>query len=427
MTRRTQPPWLPVAAAALAALLYGLYYLGVFQAGFPPSGGATGDHHLLLAGGERLLRGQYPGNQVYPLPALLAAQVVGRLGQPAGFLLWSATSLAALVALIAWGAATPPRWRSAPLAVLALLAAHYGLHWDLRAHNVNLIALLLVWLALLAGPGRPWRAGFLLAASGALKLYALVLLPWLLWRGFRRWGLATLAWLLVFFVVWPLLALGPAEAWRLTLDWLRQALALGDAAAEAAFVATLATLRGLVAELFGRPLTDPSIMAPLWLLRGLLAAACGWALWRLARAGLPAGLRLIGEAAVLGLLPLAFSPVAQPHHAATFLLATLWLAGGLAGGLAQGLAGAPPAHAGARRAALFALLLLLAAAPYLSYLAPGTLHRALLLHGGSLLLMLAVGLAAPRRPASGEGSVAAPWPSVDNPRQEQGPPAPARP
>ena len=79
------------------------------------------------------------------------------------------------------------------------------------------------------------------------------------------------------------------------------------------------------------------------------------------------------------------------------------------------------------RAAGLALLLLLAVAPYLSYLAPGTLHRGLLLHGGCLLLTLAVGLAAPRRPVSGEDSVAASWRSVDNPAQEQRPRTSARP
>ena len=413
MSPRALPSWLPRLAALLVALLYGLYYLGAFQAGFPPAPAGTGDHILLLRGAGELLQGRYPGNQVYPLPALLAADAVGRLGQPAAFLLWSAASLAGLLALVGRGAG--PGWQRALLAVLALLAAHFGLHWDFRAHNVNVIALLLLWLALLAGPRRPLLAGLCLAASGALKLYALVLLPWLLWRGYTRWGLATLGWLTLFFVAWPLLALGPAEAWRLTLDWLRQAAALGDAAAEAAFVATLATLRGLVAELLGRPLTDPAIVAPLWLLRGLLAGATAWALWRLARAGLAERPRLVGEAAVLGLLPLAFSPVLQPHHAAAFLLATLWLAAAL-----------PTATRGTRAAGL-ALLLLLAVAPYLSYLAPGTLHRGLLLHGGSLLLTLAVGLAAPRRPVSGEGSVAASWRSVDNPAQEQRPRTSARP
>ncbi len=408
MTLAALPRWFWPAGAALFALLYGIYYLGVFHPPFPPTVKETGDYFLLQGGAHRLLHdGVYPGNQFYPLPALLLARSVGLLGEPAGYLLWSGLSLGSLVAMTVWGSlqgpARPtalPRLGNGLLAILAVLAAHFGLHWDFRAHNVNLIALLLFWLALLAGPQRPGWAGFWLAASGALKLYALVLLPWILWRRFDRWVLVTLGWLLLFFVLCPLLVLGPDAAWRLTLDWLRQTLAMSDPAVEAKFVATLATLRSLLAALTGRELVDPALTLPLWLCRGLLVAAVAWALWRLARRETAPGARLLGEGAVLGLLPLAFSPVAQPHHAAAFLLPTLWLAQRL------------PLARLAQWLPVAGLLLVLVVAPYLSYLGPGPLHRGLMLYLGSLLLTLAVGLMAGVKLAQDDGGVAASRPSV---------------
>ncbi len=399
----TLPRWFWPAGAGLFALIYAVLFGGLLQSPFPPPPKGTGDFFLLESGAQRLLHdGVYPHNQFYPLPAYLLARAARWLGQPLDYLVWTAVSLGSLMAMAVWSARQGrplpgwlPGFGNGLLVVLAILAAHFGLQWDFRAHNVNLIQLLLLWLALLAGPSRPWLGGFWLAAAGALKLYGLVLLPWLLWRGYRRWCAATAAWCLLFFAVLPLLALGPAEAWRLTGNWLAQTLAMSDPAVEATFVATLATLRSTLAAALDLPLTAPALSLPLWLCRAVLVAAAAWALWRLARHERHADCRLFGEGAVLAALPLAFSPVAQPHHAVVALLATLWLA------LRLPLA---------RRAQILGaggLLLLLVVAPYLSYLAPGTLHRGLMLHLGDLLLALAIGWLAGLNGGLGEGSVAA--------------------
>lgn len=398
------PRWLWPAGAGLFALIYAVLFGGLLQSPFPPPPKGTGDFFLLESGAQRLLQdGVYPHNQFYPLPAYLLARAAHWLGQPLDYLVWTAVGVGSLVALAVWSARQgwpQPGWLpgfgNGLLVVLAILAAHFGLQWDFRAHNVNLVQLLFFWLALLTGPSRPWLGGFWLALAGALKLYGLVLLPWLLWRGYRRWLVAALAWCLLFFALLPLLVLGPAEAWRLTGDWLAQTLAMSDPAVEARFVATLATLRSTLAAAQDLQLTDPALALPLWLGRAVLVAAAAWALWRLARRERHPTCRLLGEGAVLAALPLAFSPVAQPHHAAVALLATLWLALRL-----------PLAPRAQMLGAGGLLLLLLVVAPYLSYLAPGTLHRGLMLHGGDLLLALAIGWLAGLNGGLGEGSVAA--------------------
>lgn len=391
------PPRAALAALLAFALLYGLYYLRVFDPAFPPP--VPGDYALNLALARQTADAlAYPPHFFYPPPYLAAMLALGALPGAAGFLLWCALQLAAFLAMTAllWrltAAATAAAGgrralHLAALGVLGILAAHYGLHWDFRAYNVNLPVLALVGGALALGPRRALLAGLLLALAGALKVYALVLLPWLLWRRDWRWLAATLGWLALLFLLPPLLAFGSAGAWSLTLDWLARMAAAGDPETFAAFPGALASPRALLAAAWGRPIEDPALDLPAlaWALAGLVLGL--WCAWRLSHALAegPLGRLLVGSA--LALLPLVASPVAQPHHAAALLPLTLWLALGLA-----------ERRAGAGRTALGLLLLLLALLPYSGALWQGALFRAGVAQSTLALTWLAVGLVA--RPRAG--------------------------
>ncbi len=367
------------------ALLYGLYYLRLLDPSFPPE--SPGDYALNLKLSRQAAEAAaYPANFFYPPPYLALMLGLGALPAASGFLLWCLAQLLALLAVVAllWRLAAPPAggWTAALLGALGLLAAHYGLHWDLRAYNVNLPVLALTSGALVLGPRRAVLAGLLLALAGALKLYALILLPWLLLRGDGRWLAATLGWLALLFLLPPLLAFDAAAAWQLTGDWLARMASAGDPATLAAFPGALASPRSLLAAALERPLAHPTLALPslLWALAGLALGL--WCAWRLARA-LPEGpLRRLLAGTALTLLPLVASPVVQPHHAAALLPLSLWLALGL-----------PRQPRGAALA--FGLLLLaLAALPYASYLWHGDLFRALVVQVTLPALWLAAGLAA---------------------------------
>lgn len=373
------------------ALVYALYYLRLLEVGTAPAEQA--DYALNLAlSRQTAAAGAYPDSFFYPPPYLALVLALGALPGQAGFLLWSLAQALSLVAVLllvrrlAAPAGALPPIRLALLGALGLLAAHYGLHWDFRAHNVNLPVLALVSGALALGPRRALAAGLLLALAGALKLYALVLLPWLLLRRDWRWLAATLGWLALLFLLPPLLAFGFEPAVALTADWLGCMAGAGEAATLAAFPGALASPRALLAALTGRAIEDAALALPaaLWALAG--GALAVWCAWRVARA-LPEGpLRRLLAGSALALMPLVASPVAQPHHAAGLLPLTLWLAWR-----------APAMGGGSRRGAgglaLLALLLLLAALPYAGGLLPGPLFRVVVVQASLAAVWLAVGLA----------------------------------
>ncbi len=92
---------------------------------------------------------------------------------------------------------------------LAHVAVAYYFQWDMRSLNCNLVMLaaLLFGCAALAA-GRDRAAGFWFAASVALKMFPVLVLPYLAWTS--RWR--ALAWAagfsLVFWVGVPLAAFG---------------------------------------------------------------------------------------------------------------------------------------------------------------------------------------------------------------------------
>jgi hypothetical protein len=296
---------------------------------------SLGDFLINLSRSQQILAaGSYGDHFYYPLPFILFQDALGRLGLPVASLLWLTVVTASGVA-VGWLGLEAlglrrARWRWV-IALGAYLSVVYFLQWDLRAGNSNVAILALVLASLRFGrQGRETAAGGILSLAIALKLYAVVLLPYLAWRRRWRWLGAAGAGLFVLFVVWPALRLGPAEAASLTGSWWAHLVDSGPPLSLPDYYKSLGRSLLLVLTDAGGGEHNIAAWPPtavIWLtraLQGLWVALIGMQLAR-ARAFATESDRLYADAAVLLLLPLPFSPTFQAHHAVVLLLTALWM------------------------------------------------------------------------------------------------------
>lgn len=263
----------------------------------------------------------------YAPPASILFFWYGRLGP--GLALWGFwLAKAASVFAIVWAGlglagarARPGAWLAA---LLALLAADYFVHYDLRQQNINLIYVAVVALAVL--PATPAiLGGALLALACTFKLYSFVFIPWLHWRGRHREAAVCLAVLALLWIALPLVWFGYAGTLQIYRDWLEEVRKSGTMAIFAS-PAPLITLRHFLAGTIGLPpfaAETARIVLALQLLWLALVAGYFW-LTRPAGATLP--LQDGADAAVLMLLPLPFSTILQPTHGVPTLLAFVLIA-----------------------------------------------------------------------------------------------------
>jgi hypothetical protein len=194
---------------------------------------------------------------------------------------------------------------------LAHLVVAYYFQWDMRSVNCNLIVLAVVLFgcaALAAGCDK--AAGFWFAASVALKLFPVLVLPYLAWT--RRWR--ALLWAVTFsaayWVLLPLLAFGDGFA-NVYEGWVSELMRAADPA-RIQLHPILISLNKAVAHLAaGNAALVWSLrygVAALWLLVGLLGAA-------VSRLACPRdGFACLAHVSLLVLGPVAVNPYLEPYH-----------------------------------------------------------------------------------------------------------------
>jgi hypothetical protein len=177
------------------------------------------DYHILYDASRHVAHAhEYPAQWPYPYPPPAAAlhAAVAALPFATSAALWLAlTGCAAGASAFALARTLELHRRPGLLVVLPLahLVSAYYFQWDMRSVNCNLIVLAAVLFgcrALVAG--RDAAAGFWFALSVALKVFPVLVLPYLAWR--RRWR--ALAWAGAFSIAFwgavPLVAFGTGFA-----------------------------------------------------------------------------------------------------------------------------------------------------------------------------------------------------------------------
>lgn len=327
-------------AAAIAVLgVYVAYHMTKFRPFWPASFAqeGLGDFAILMddgalvatTGRTRAALSATPERFFFPYapPASILFFWYGRLGPgPAfwGFWLAKAASVFAIVWAglgFAGARARPGAWLAA---LLALLAADYFVHYDLRQQNINLVYVAVVALAVL--PATPAiLCGVLLALACTFKLYSFVFIPWLHWRGRHRAAAVCLAVLALLWIALPLAWFGFAGTVQVYRDWLEEIRKSGTMAIFEA-PAPLITLRHFLAGSFALPPFAPETARILLALQLLWLAVVAAYFWSTRPAGGTPPLQDGADAAVLMMLPLPFSTILQPTHGVPTLLAFVLLA-----------------------------------------------------------------------------------------------------
>jgi alpha-1,2-mannosyltransferase len=157
----------------------------------------------------------------YPPLAGLLFWPISRLSPFAGQILWNASNLVALIALIALSiAAARSRrlvssdWRTALMLLLPVALLLYPVRSDLALGQINIVLILMIVADLTTGlswRGRSLPHGLLIGLAAAVKLTPLVFIPYLVVCG--QWRAARNATLTFVLVTGALFALSPSVSW----------------------------------------------------------------------------------------------------------------------------------------------------------------------------------------------------------------------
>jgi hypothetical protein len=206
------------------------------------------------------------------------------------------------------------------IVLIAVLPVARYIHLEFHMHNVNLLALALVSLALVVE--RSWWSPLCYAFSLAIKPYGSVLLwPWMVWQGRRKWSLASLAWIGLLFVGLPALAFGFEAVWRLHHEWLASTFHGAQSAHDG-----LMSVRGGLAVLAGTSRINPIVVAIDRIMTVLYLVSLAAFFWPTLRRGAARGPLIASEAAALLLAPLPLGGLQQPARACVLVTATLVVA-----------------------------------------------------------------------------------------------------
>lgn len=289
------------------------------------------DYHILYEQSRQVLRdGAYDPATVFPYPpsavVLLAATALPPF--PLAAAIWLAATIGATLVAVVLGAdlvgLRNRLWRW-PATLLAFVLAGYYIEWDLRSQNCNMI-----YCALLAGSlaslrrSRDDTAGVLLAASIALKLYSVLLVPYFWWVGRRRAFGAALGGLALFFAVMPLFAFGPRGFFGVYASYAAHLTGILGSAHAAWHPISIALPLTLTRQLGPGSPAAPVLLRMASLAWFAAAAGC-LVLGRPRRARPCHGWDLAADGGVLALLPTVVSPYLEPYHAVPALLLTLAL------------------------------------------------------------------------------------------------------
>lgn len=268
---------------------------------------------------------RYPDQWPYPYPPPAAAIHAASAQLPFSVAapLWLAlTGLSAVACYYSLTRTLGLRRRPGALVLLPLahVVAAYSFQWDMRSVNCNLIVLATVLFGCRAlASGRDTAAGFWFAASVAIKVFPILVLPYLAWT--RRWrALAAAALFSVgFWVLLPLVAFGggfadvysgwggelthataPKQSHPILISLHKAAdhVAAGNAGAAQAIV-------------YG--------VCVLWVVVGLFGAAVSW------RNRSRDGASILAHVSLLVLGPVAVSPYLEPYHLVPLVVPTVLL------------------------------------------------------------------------------------------------------
>jgi hypothetical protein len=328
------PPkvWHAVNATALVCLIgwvgYDALGTNVFGERAWPEGMV--DFHILCDQSTYFVthKAYVPGgvDYAYPPCAAILHYVVAALPRRIAAAVWLSGTLAA-TGIIWWilvrmlDLTRLPGW--AAVVLVGYIPAAYFTQWDLRSQNCNLFFLATLLCGLYAlDRRRPAKAGFWIALSFSLKLFSLLVIPYLLWTGRRRAFAWTLTFLTAFWLCLPGAVLGRQSCLDAYAEWFSRIQRSASYPMDVPHPILISLQRSaawLAADDARLGALIFNAIRGAWLAIGIAAAAAA----RRRRASNPAS--LLADAGVLVLSPVAVSPYLEPYHAVAFVIPALLL------------------------------------------------------------------------------------------------------
>jgi hypothetical protein len=227
ITIQSRPSRIVDVVALLAVVGWTCYAaLGTNVFGNKPWPNTMVDYHYLYDFSRDIVAHKtYPPNHAYPPSGIILHYLTAQFPFSVSAALFLVLTMASVLACwwLLLRMMELPRLGAFVLIALALAASSYYFLWDLKSQNCNMIFLLAVLLgAWCLVRGRPCGAGFWLAVSFSLKLFSVLLIPYLLWRGERRAFLWTLAFVAVFWIVLPVFVFGGNGTIEVYQNWLER-------------------------------------------------------------------------------------------------------------------------------------------------------------------------------------------------------------
>ncbi|HZT78890.1 MAG TPA: glycosyltransferase family 87 protein [Gemmataceae bacterium] len=328
MTLGLRARWMADRLALLAlAAWVGADLLGKTVFGATPWPDSVVDYRLLYDYSRHVVAAKaYPPHYPYPPSAVVLHYASALFSFPVSAGLWMAGTAAAALGcwwVLARMLGLDRRPGLLALLLLAHAASAYFFQWDLRSQNCNLVFLAALLFGLRAlQRQRPAAAGWWLALSFSLKLFSVLVIPYLLWSGRRKELGWTLAFLAVFWVGLPAALFTPEGMCRAYADWFRQMEEASNQRLNDGHP-ILISLRGSAERAVGdrgaAGLVENGVRG-LWL--AVMAGAWGASRRRADRGDI---FGLLTDVSVLTLAPIALSPYLEPYHPVPFAIPALLL------------------------------------------------------------------------------------------------------
>lgn len=323
--------WRTINVLALLGLIGWVGYdaLGTNVFGRTPWPDTMVDYHLLYEYSRDIVQTQsYPARHSYPPSAIVFHYATAQFEFPVSAAIYLASNVGATFAcwwVLCRMLQLDRRRGSHLLILLGYAASSWFFTWELRSQNCNLFFLLsLLFSARFVGREQPMAAGFCLALSFSLKLFSVLVIPYLLWKRQARAFVWTIAFTAVFWMLLPGMVFGPGSLVPVYRDWFQQLAHNSSNSADLLHPILISVQNSAFWIADGDKRSAKLMVSGVWM-TWLAIGAVGWKTSRSRKYPPGDAFGFLADVSLLTLGPIAVSPYLEPYHPVPYAISAMLL------------------------------------------------------------------------------------------------------